>query len=354
MHTYPSAAYQKTNSTDSGILQQQLFQQIKSMLPATASLPEAIGKVLNIRADGANRRIRGEKSLTFEEIQKLSKHFNISLDKMLQIDFDSTIFYQPWHRFKNNDFEECLAQILLLAKGVTGAQNKLIYNEARDLPLFFYAHFPLLASFKHFFWMKTVMRHPDYAQVLFEDKELNANIQKMASELLQAYNQIPSIEIWHAECINHTLHQLAVARKNKLFRNDETLAQLFDQFSALIEHIHIQAEYGEKLALGQKPCGRARFDLYRNEAYLGNNTVLTEFDGFATVYINQGTFQLMYTNEPDFCQRTRKHLEHAMKKSVHISEVNPHARENFFHALQERIAVAKNGHATNKKPLGRH
>jgi hypothetical protein len=342
MHSYPSSAHQKSNGMDSGNLQQQLFQQIKSMLPTSVSFPDAIAHILHIRPDSAYRRIRGEKSLSFDEIQKLSKHFNISLDKMLQIDFDSTVFYRPWLKFKSSDFEECMKEVLQLARIACAAQRKLTYNDAKDLPLFFYFHFPQLAAFKHFFWMKTVMQHPDYAHTLFEDKEPNAAVQQMGSELLKAYNQIPSVEIWHAECIDHTLHQLVYARKQKFFRADDTVSQLFDQFSELIEHIHVQAEYGEKMSLGQKPLGRARFELYRNEAYLGNNTVLTEFDGLETVYINQGTFQLMYTNDADFCDRTRKYFEQAKKKSVHISEVNPHAREMFFHTLKEKIAASQN------------
>jgi hypothetical protein len=42
-----------------------------------------------------------------------------------------------------------------------------------------------------------------------------------------------------------------------------------------------------------------------------------------------------------------------MKKSVHISEANPSAREKFFHTLQEKIAGAKNGGNAVKNAKGK-
>ena len=42
--------------------QQQIFQQIKSKLPATVSAVDEIAKLLNISSDSAYRRMRGEKT----------------------------------------------------------------------------------------------------------------------------------------------------------------------------------------------------------------------------------------------------------------------------------------------------
>jgi hypothetical protein len=326
---------------DSSDLQRQLFKQIEALLPSTASLPDTIADILKISADSAYRRIRSQKSLSFDEIQKLSRHFNISLDSMLQIHVDSSVFHRPWLRFEHSDLEEGLKDVLHLANAAIEAEQKLIYYEAKDLPLFLYFHFPKLASFKHFFWMRTALRHPDYSEACFEDKAVNATIQSLGSELLEAYNQIPSREIWHGECLNDILYQLRYAQEHGLFRSQQTLLSLLAQLSELVEHLNVQAEYGEKLSLGQRPYGAPRFELYDNAGYPGSNTILTSFDGLDTVYVNYGSFQLMYTHDQDFCQHTREHFEHAMKKSMHISEVNPTARESFFSTLQEKIAAAK-------------
>ena len=64
------------NITD---LQQQLFQFIKTKLPAEASVADEVAKLLGISSDSAYRRMRAEKQITFEELYKLTLHYKISL-----------------------------------------------------------------------------------------------------------------------------------------------------------------------------------------------------------------------------------------------------------------------------------
>src|SRR6188768_941277 len=100
---------------DSNGLQKELFKQIKSLLPNNISFVDAIADLLEISPDSAYRRIRGEKSISFEEIQKLSRHFHISLDTMLKIDSKSTVFYGTWLEKVNFNFEQYLNNLFLLA-----------------------------------------------------------------------------------------------------------------------------------------------------------------------------------------------------------------------------------------------
>jgi hypothetical protein len=66
-------------------LQQDFFQHIKSKLPPHLSFVEEIAELLSISTDSAYRRIRGEKPISLEEVQRLCSHFRISLDHVLNI-----------------------------------------------------------------------------------------------------------------------------------------------------------------------------------------------------------------------------------------------------------------------------
>ena len=52
-------------------IQTAFFEQIKNSLPSNLSLVDVIADELEISNDSAYRRIRGEKMLSFEELQKL-------------------------------------------------------------------------------------------------------------------------------------------------------------------------------------------------------------------------------------------------------------------------------------------
>src|ERR1051325_11102091 len=93
-------------------LQQVFFHHIKSKMPAHLSLAEEVAEHLNISNDSAYRRIRGEKPLSFEEVQLLCKHFRISLDHLLNIDSSSTVFFGNWVDKESFDFEKYLSDML--------------------------------------------------------------------------------------------------------------------------------------------------------------------------------------------------------------------------------------------------
>jgi hypothetical protein len=326
---------------DSSALQQQLFRQIKSLLPGNISFADAIADLLGISADSAYRRIRGEKQISFEEIQKLSRHYHISLDTLLQIDSTAKVFYGTWLGQENYGFEQYLQNMLALLQSISKGDQKMIYYEAKDFPPFYYFHFPELAAFKNYFWMRVILSYPEYNKLHYEDCRLEGASAKTGQEIIKAFNRVPSIEIWSMETINSTLNQIQYCREVGAFRKEESITILYDQLVSLLEHVRDQAECGEKLALGQKPYGGPPFRLYYNEAYLGHNTIMTEVDGLETVYVNHGVLNLMYTHDKDFCANTRWYFENTMKKSAPISNVNDKERSKFFNHMLDKVAHAK-------------
>ena len=68
------------------------FQQIKILLPPHLSFTDEIASVLNISRDSAYRRIRGEKSISFEDIKKLSTTYKISVDQFVQLQTNGFLF----------------------------------------------------------------------------------------------------------------------------------------------------------------------------------------------------------------------------------------------------------------------
>src|SRR4051794_23438254 len=85
-------------------LQLSLFQHIKSALPPNISLADEVAEVLDVSVDSAYRRIRAEKQLSFEEIQKLSNRFRLSVDRILNLKSDSILFSGNFLQHKDFDF----------------------------------------------------------------------------------------------------------------------------------------------------------------------------------------------------------------------------------------------------------
>lgn len=319
-------------------LQKLFFQHIKSKLPSHTSFVEEIAEVLSISTDSSYRRIRGEKPISFEEIQKLCRNYQVSLDHILSIDNNSTVFYGNWVDSENFDFEKYLSDMLMQMTFINKAGKKMFYFEAKDIPPFHHFQFPELAEFKYFFWMKTILAYPNFNNLSFEDCNLKDALHKTGLEIIKTYNKIPSVEIWGEDTINSTIRQIEFYRDSGVFKKKESIGILYDQLERLICHIENEAEAGEKFLVGEKPSGdKNNFQFYFNEVFLGHNSILTETDDTKTVFINHGVLNYMITRDKQFCNYTKKTFENTMRKSSLISSVNEKERHRYFRLLMEKI-----------------
>src|SRR5207344_1756604 len=117
-------------------------QYIKSRVPANISLVEEIAEVLEISNDSAYRRIRGEKQVSFEEIQKLSNHFKISVDQVLNLKNDSMLFSGNFIESGSYDFIQYLDDIYKNLVYISGFTQKELFIFSKDIPFFYYYMFP--------------------------------------------------------------------------------------------------------------------------------------------------------------------------------------------------------------------
>ncbi len=75
-----------------GELQQLLFKAIKNKIGENLSAADEIAKLLDISADSAYRRMRGEKTISLDELQVLCTHYKISVDQLLGLQSGGIVF----------------------------------------------------------------------------------------------------------------------------------------------------------------------------------------------------------------------------------------------------------------------
>jgi hypothetical protein len=326
----------------SDLLQQELFDHIRGMLPANLSLVEEVSTLLHISHDSAYRRIRGEKSISFAELQTLSTHYRISLDSILKIDSRSSVFYGNWLKAKGFNFKSYLTGLLEHTQRVEQATRKMIYFEAKDFMAYEYLPYPELCAFKYFYWIRSIIDHPAYAKTPFENHDLGDVLAELCPKLTKAYLKIPGTELWSADSINSTLNQIAYYEKLRVFKKQETVELLYEQLSQMLEQIKQQAAAGEKLLPGGKRAGGASYQLYYNQAYQGNNTTLIEADGLNTVFVNHCVVNMILTHDTDFCNNTREYFEETINRSISLNgrtaEVN---RERVFNEMLQKVQNAQ-------------
>ena len=318
--------------------QQYLFERIREVVPPEKSLVSVIAEVLHLSEDSTYRRLRGETPLVLEEVRELCKHFRISLDQLLQISSHSTLFETIRIHNTAYTFEAFLTDLVKRLEAVNRIPEKHVYYLTKDIPLFHHFVFRPLFAFRYFFWMKSILQHPDFVNTTFTLDCLPASVESLGQKILQLYNQIPSTEIWNTECVNSIILQLEFYREVGFFPSAGDLKAVYGSLLQTIQHIEAQAEMSKKYVPDENPAHKPEnFSFFNNRITLGDNTVLVYTPSGKMTYLNFEVLNYMFTSDTGFCDQTYEALQNLMRRSTLISGVSEKQRKIFFNILSHKI-----------------
>ena len=328
---------------ESSDTQLRFFKHIKAALPPNISFVDEIAELLEISNDSAYRRIRADKPISFEELQKLCVKYKVSLDQFLNLQSDAFIFTGKLNNDENFRFENWLQEVLKQYSIVSSFQKKHIYFLLKDLPFNIHFQIPELMAFKCFVWMRSFMGYQiqtgdkfsfDYPG--FEDHYA------IGQKIVHIYNTIPTTEIWNTEAITTTMQQIAYYHEAGCVSKEQA-AILFDKVEELISHVEKEAETGCKFRIGEKPnTGSAPYHLFNNELILGDNTILAEMGELKATFLNHSFMHFIATRDEVFNDAMYKNLNNLIQRSTLISNSNERERVRFFNCLRDEIHRSKN------------
>ncbi|WP_138475587.1 hypothetical protein [Dyadobacter bucti] len=323
-------------------VQLEFFNQIRASLPSHETLVDVVADILRVSNDSAYRRIRGETPISFDEIGKLSRHFKVSVDKLLNVKADSYIFNGKLANTQDHILDKWLENVLAQFEFMRSYPGCKLYYLAKDLPLAHFFQIPELAAFKFFFWQKSILQYDEMRGSRFEIGQIDPTCKMLSEKIVATYNSISTIEIWNAESVNSTIRQIEFYRDSDIFYSKSELLMMWDIMEELINHLERQAECGLKFAFGQHPQpGMASYEMFNNELILGNNTVFADFGSFKLTFLNHSVINYISTQDDRFNNYMYAGIENMIRKSEQLNNVNEKGRLSFFNRLRHKIYDAR-------------
>ena len=318
------------------------FQQIKILLPPHLSFTDEIASVLDISRDSAYRRIRGEKSISFEDIKKLSTTYKISVDQFVQLQTNGFLFTGKLGYVYDDFVDQYLNNMKQQFELMLSFSHKHIYFLPNDIPPFAYFQFPELAAFTFFYYKKSLLHFDEMKDQKFSVKDINDHHVKMGKKVQAGFNQIPTTEIWSIDTINSILRHIFFYRETNVFKTNDDITCIYQKLEELINHIEKQAELGLKFNYGEL-AGKnaATYRMYQNDLITGDNCVLAEIGSNKIAYINHNLINFMFTRNEEFTAHTFNTFQNAIQKSTQISLVGEKTRANFFTQIRKKILAHK-------------
>ena len=312
-------------------IQLSFLKKLETIIPANTSFAGEIADILDISADSAYRRLRGETALSIDEVVKLCNHFKISFDSFNNPETGLVSFKYNLIESDEKSFKIYLESIFRELKIINSSPEKQIIYACEDIPIFHNFNYPELASFKIFYWMRSIMNVPELQKEYVDISIVSDELRNLGKQVFNLYASIPSIEIWTETTINSTLKQIEFYYDSGVFKNKEDALKICDVLRTLLDDIKKQAENGHKLNDQKKiPGPENSYTVYFSEIEITNNCVLVNMGDIKAVFLGHFTFNTMSTTNVTYCYETEKWLNAIIKKSTLISGISEKHRYQFF------------------------
>jgi hypothetical protein len=214
-------------------------------------------------------------------------------------------------------------------------EKELIYATP-DVPFFHFYNHPVISPFKMFVYMKTILQYPEYANKKFNADYIPKEILSLGRKIYEKYSALPSTEIWGQNAYTVTLRQIEYYHECGLFEDPQFPLQLCD---AYLEMIHTVGEYA---SAGKKVPAEGKFNMYKNELWVTDTTVLFKMGDRRVTFITHNTMNLLNTTQESFCAHTEEYLNSLQQRSVILSPVGEKERIKYFNAIEATVNQLKN------------
>lgn len=324
-------------------IQIRMIRMIREQLPGHVSLVDEIADLLEISNDSAYRRIRGEKALSLQEVQKLAATYQISLDDLIGNPSNSVTFRTNFLSEGSYSFVEWLKNVLDFTIEASQAEKVEAIFILNELTIFHLVQIPEVCAFKLFFWKKSNLDFPGYRELKFRIDDLEEEVLTLSKEINRHFVGINTIEFTTEENLNSFLKQVMYYSEAGHFHSKQDALTLCEKLHDLVDHMHQQAALGFKFAYGTPPVGmEGNFQLFHNDLILVDNTILVKAGDSCSTYLTSNAINLMQSRDKAFFDYNYAWGRNLQSKSVPISGTAEKERNRFFRILHEKIDVVAN------------
>ncbi len=303
-----------------------------------------LADLLGLNLDAAYRRIRGSTSLTYLEIQKICRHYDVSFDTAVNYQGKSHSFeFTSMFDADGFDMLTYVRSVLKQLKIFRQDPNCSLTLVSMDLPYFRQFGYSSLQRFKLFYWQRAVLNLEAHRHSKFNPKLCNEAMEEVMKEMYTLYHEFDSIEIWAPETLDSTLKQVQYGMDSGLFNSGEDALLVCDDLDNLLNKLQHEAVEARKTLNAGLNISGGNFGIYQSDILLGSNTVQVQCDRDLYTYIGFNSFNSLMSRSPRFSAECRRWISQVKTKSNLLSDGSEKLRYKFFNHLRNKITKLRKG-----------
>jgi hypothetical protein len=276
--------------------------------------------VLSLKKTAAYCKIKGESQLTFDEIQKLGLHLNLSLDNIVNDDPRDKapfLFYSNSIKANPKSYIDYLKFTSYQMQRIKDVKNLEITYLSPDIPLVFLLQFPFLLSFKMYMWDITKWQiNSTYEDNLIIYHATNQDFINEAINFYEAYIQKQSCEVISSSLFQNTYKHLQHCIEKSYIKNDLVLSAIFNDIKALTNYINEICSNGSKYSINNTKIKSKKFDIYLNDLSNENEFIFAKGNNLQVTFNTFETPHFLRSEDKRVCNYVEKAINSIKNQSI--------------------------------------
>lgn len=319
--------------------QRHFFAQLKKKDIPRKELVATIRELLNLGRDAVYRRMRGDASLSADELMILARHFEVDLSQQLK----SAASQPPIMTYPGGvgGVKNSLQYFHLLREQT---QNIIFLPEASvdfaspNLPIFYEWSLPVLRSFKIFMYAFTTWSSDSLRDTTFSPDLISPEIHELAKEILADAVRLQGRELWSTGILDVTLSQIEYLAQVGRLADGDIVKTLFDDLHLVIDHLEVMAKTGKRFPIGEQPTEDSpEFRVYHNELSSTNSIVIVNSRTENYVFSTLVNPNYVVGDDPRIVTDVRRWFDNLLKRSNALSNEFPKYASQYFRRLRVQV-----------------
>ncbi|MDR0766365.1 MAG: hypothetical protein LBF09_05460 [Odoribacteraceae bacterium] len=312
-------------------LNEELIAAVAQCLPQGTSMVNLISDVLSMGKESVYRRLRGEVVFTFDEVAKLSRGLNISLDNIIGLKnirravFDLSLIKMENLFEKYYEVLDGYIEVFRALKRDPESKIKLAFN---TFPYVFVTPYPTIAKFQLFRWINQIRVHKSlmpFSTLEMPDKVLTTQrvfVQEMHSAGCSHY-------LMDERMFDSFVQQVKYFAKLKLI-NKEEIKQLQQELFTLLSDL-------ENLAVQGAFENGNEVQIYISDFGFKLSSAYFECKEFLMCDLRLYSMNRVRSYNVKFCQTQDKWIESLKRYATLITQSGEIQRANYMEKQRECI-----------------
>ena len=253
--------------------QRQFFDRLAKKFSTRAEMVAGISSVLVVGRDAVYRRMRGDTTLSADELVALAREYKIGLE--MNRERRMAAFLVPGADRRLEAEIDYYRQFRQHTSQIINFPDVSIDYATAELPIFYELSQPLLARFKTFMFGITSWRLERWQALNFDPALIHPGVLDYIDEIVNDSFHLPGRELWSVSIMDVTCRQIEYMVEVHRLRDADLVEQLYQELHNIVDHLETMARMGQRFLMGSQPTPDSpTFEVHMNELSNTNNCVI--------------------------------------------------------------------------------